>query len=282
MTQSSPEQSLSHFLEIIDRLRDPNGGCPWDVKQTFQSLKPLIIEEAYEVADAVDSNEQSIGEELGDILSLIALFAHIGKGKNLFSFSSILDGISDKLVRRHPHVFGDVKVSGSEEVLQNWEQIKQQERASQSKTETKGLFDGLPKSLPALLKAHQIGERSARVGFDWASSEGVAEKVKEELGEFFYELSPAQNGSNQSQPSVDQKKVFEEFGDLLFTLAQYSRHLGFNAEEALLAANAKFLRRFSTLERLANERFGSKPLLELGKNTLEQLWNEAKALTPII
>ncbi len=278
MTHAEHEQSLTRFLAIIAKLRDPQGGCPWDLKQTFASLKPLIIEEAYEVADAVESGDAAVKEELGDLLSLVALFSQIAAEKDLFSFGSVLDGISDKLVRRHPHVFGEAKVSGTDEVLKNWEQIKQEERAA-SATPEKGLLDGLPRSLPALQKAHQIGERCKRVGFDWGTRDGVAEKVREELGEFLHELSPLQPSQTSPDAAVDQEKVFEEFGDLLFTLAQYSRHLGFNAEEALAAANGKFMRRFAYLEGLARAEHGSKPLGDLGPETLEGLWQRAKAAT---
>jgi MazG family protein len=181
-------------------------------------------------------------------------------------------------VRRHPHVFGETKVSGTDEVLKNWEQIKQEERAA-SATPEKGLLDGLPRSLPALQKSHQIGERCKRVGFDWGTRDGVAEKVREELGEFLHELSPLQPSQTSTEAAVDQEKVFEEFGDLLFTLAQYSRHLGFNAEEALAAANDKFMKRFAYLEGLARAEHSSKHLSELGAQTLEGLWQRAKAAT---
>ena len=278
MTHADAQTSLARFLDIIAKLRDPQKGCPWDLKQTFESLKPLLIEEAYEVGDAVESGEAAIREELGDLLSLVALFAQIGTERSSFSFASILDGISDKLVRRHPHVFGEQRVSGTEEVLKNWEEIKRQERAQSDKAE-KGLLDGLPRSLPALQKAHEIGERCARIGFDWGSREGVAEKVQEELGEFLHELDPSRNGQNEPGIAQDNAKIFEEFGDLLFTLAQYSRHLGFNAEEALRAANNKFLMRFKHLETSAKKNFGHKAISELGPETLEQLWQEAKTAT---
>jgi ATP diphosphatase len=275
MTHPTPEQALTRFLEIIAKLRDPQGGCPWDIKQTFQSLKPLIIEEAYEVADAVDSGEAAVKEELGDLLSLIALFSQIATEQDTFSFGSVVDGISDKLVRRHPHVFGDTKVSGTEEVLKNWEQIKQEERA-QSAAPEKGLLDGLPRSLPALQKSHQIGERCARIGFDWGTKDAVADKVREELGEFLHELSPTTPGPGPSEGAIDPDRVFEEFGDLLFTLAQYSRHLGFSAEEALVAANNKFMKRFKQLEGFAKADHGSKSLGDLGQEVLERLWQRVK------
>lgn len=278
MAHANSSDSLSRFLEIIAKLRDPNGGCPWDLKQTFESLKPLVIEEAYEVSDGVEKGPEAIKEELGDLMSLIALFAQIASERSLFSFAQILDGISDKLVRRHPHVFGDTKVSGTEEVLKNWEEIKKNEKKSEG-APTKGLLDGLPRSLPALLKAHEIGERCARVGFDWSGKQGVADKVREELGEFLHETTIEGITGDTKEPM--NPKVFEEFGDLLFTLAQYSRHLGFNSEEALRAANEKFLGRFRALERLANERYQGTPLSELGSTTLEALWQEVKlALRP--
>jgi len=278
MTNTDTHASLTRFLDIIAKLRDPQGGCPWDLKQTFESLKPLLIEEAYEVGDAIESGEAAIREELGDLLSLVALFGQIGSERSSFSFASILDGISDKLVRRHPHVFGDERVSGTQEVLKNWEEIKQQERAQSGKPD-KGLLDGLPRSLPSLQKAHEIGERCSRIGFDWGSREGVAEKIQEELGEFLDELDPNRSERNEQKIAHDEKKIFEEFGDLLFTLAQYGRHLGFNAEEALRAANNKFLIRFKHLENSAKNKFADKAISELGPEALEQLWNQAKAAT---
>ena len=272
MNNESTTDALTRFLEIMAALRNPNGGCPWDLKQTFESLKPLVIEEAYEVADAVEKSPAAVCEELGDLVSLIGLFAQIANEKSLFSFNSVLDGISNKLVRRHPHVFGETKVSGTEEVLRNWEQIKQQERKESADSTAKGLLDGIPRSLPALLKAHQIGARCARVGFDWGSQEGVADKVREELGEFLQEALPATATDSTSSNS----KAFEEFGDLLFTLAQYARHMGFNAEEALSQANTKFISRFRELERIAKERFGERALADLSSDQLEELWDAAK------
>jgi len=273
MTQATPTDALTRFLEIMAALRNPNGGCPWDLKQTFETLKPLVIEEAYEVADAVEAGPQAVCEELGDLVSLIGLFSQIASEQSLFSFSSVLGGISDKLVRRHPHVFGETKVSGTDEVLKNWEQIKQEERKATAEETPKGLLDGVPRSLPALLKAHQIGSRCARVGFDWGSSDGVTDKIREELGEFLHE---AQGGVSTEATQTQSDKAFEEFGDLLFTLAQYARHMGFNPEEALQQANSKFIARFRQVERLARERTGDKPLSELSPDQLEELWRLAK------
>lgn len=276
MTTNCAEASLSRFLKIISKLRDPNGGCPWDLKQTFETLKPQLVEEAYEVSDAVEASEAAVCEELGDLLSVVALFAQIASEKGTFSFSTILEGISDKLVRRHPHVFGETKVSGTEEVLKNWEQIKQEERA-QKGTPEKGLLDGLPRSLPALQKAHQIGERCVRVGFEWSTAADIAGKVNEELQEFLVEVAP--HDKAESQDPAAQERVIEEFGDLLFTLAQYSRKLGFNAETALAAANEKFMKRFKHLEGLAKTEYPQIPLDEIGQETLEKLWVRAKVAT---
>jgi MazG family protein len=273
---SKAAEALTAFLDVITQLRNPNGGCPWDLKQTFESLRSCLVEESYEISDAVDISDAAVCEELGDLMSIVALYARIAEEGNRFSFASILEGITEKLIRRHPHVFGDVKVSGEAEVLKNWEAIKQQERANQPKKET-GLLDGLPRSMPALMKCHEIGVRCARVGFDWTSTEGVAEKVREELTEFLNELPDPKNpGLNGLGKSFDKELVFEEFGDLLFTLAQESRHLGFNAEEALAAANAKFMKRFKILEQITTEEDPDKPLTTLTMEQLEALWQKAK------
>jgi ATP diphosphatase len=277
-----PQSSLERFLEIISKLREPEKGCPWDLKQTFSSLAPLLIEEAYEVSDATEKDHQAIKEELGDMLSLIGLFAQVATEQRLFDFNAVLDTISEKLVRRHPHVFGETKVADTAEVLKNWEAIKQQERNSQTSS-SKGLLDNLPRALPSLLKAQQIGERCSRVGFDWTSSSAVADKVFEEVREFIDTTQTSQHSEPTSEredhpaqpPSAH---TIEEFGDLLFSLAQYSRHLGFNPEQALQAANSKFIKRFQALESLASQQMPGKPIAELGADTLEKLWNEAKAI----
>ena len=275
-SNSKAAEALTKFLDVIAQLRNPTGGCPWDLKQTFESLRSCLVEESYEISDAVEVSDAAVCEELGDLMSIVALYARIAEEGNRFSFASILEGITEKLIRRHPHVFGDVKVSGEAEVLKNWEAIKQQERANQPKKD-KGLLDGLPRSMPALMKCHEIGVRCARVGFDWASTEGVADKVREELAEFLDELPDQNNPAvNQAGKSFDKELVFEEFGDLLFTLAQESRHLGFNAEEALAAANAKFMKRFKMLEQIATEENPDKPLNTLTMQQLEDLWQKAK------
>jgi MazG family protein len=269
-------EALTHLLAVVAKLRDPNGGCPWDLKQTFASLAPLLLDEGYEVADAVTEGDAELCEELGDLLSIIALFSQIATEQKRFSFASIAQGIADKLIRRHPHVFGDVKVSSTEEVLKNWEAIKEQERQDAGK-ERKGLLDRLPRSMPALHRSHVIGERCATVGFDWHSTDGVAEKVREELNEFLDELpSEATSGAQSTLRQDTSERAFEEFGDLLFSLAQYGRHLGFSAEAALAAANAKFIKRFKRIEELAQHDLGQRSLHGLKQETLEELWLRAK------
>jgi ATP diphosphatase len=277
-TSSHPAaaDALIKFLDVIARLRDPQGGCPWDLKQTFESLRSCLIEEAYEISDAVEVSDASVREELGDLLSIVALYSRIAEEQKRFSFASVLEGITEKLIRRHPHVFGNLKVSGEEEVLKNWEAIKQKERAGEPEKQ-KGLLDGLPRSMPALMKCHEIGVRCARVGFDWTSPEGVADKVREELAEFLQELPSTPDPKvNQEGRPFNKELVYEEFGDLLFTLAQESRHLGFNAEEALAAANAKFLGRFKALERIAKDEYPGVDLNTLSAAELETLWQRAK------
>ena len=168
-THEQAAKALVEFLEVMEKLRDPKSGCPWDLKQTFESLPRHVVEEAYEIGDAVHEGAPKVCEELGDLLSLIGLFSQIARESGQFSFETVARGITDKLIRRHPHVFGDVQVSGTQEVLENWESIKLKERAAEPGEIKKGLLDGLPRAMPGLLRAHEIGERCARVGFDWRS-----------------------------------------------------------------------------------------------------------------
>ena len=163
---SNETSEFSRFTEIIRRLRNPNGGCPWDIEQTFTSLAPQIVEEAYEVAEAAKEGSPSLPEELGDLLSVIGLYAQIGDDTKTFSYVDILKAINEKLIRRHPHVFGDRSVSGTNEVLKNWEAIKQEEKAKKGGAKKEGLLSGIPRSMPALLKAHRIGEKCSRINFD--------------------------------------------------------------------------------------------------------------------
>ena len=275
--QDKAAAALVEFLKVMEKLRDPHGGCPWDLKQTFDSLRSHLIEEAYEIGDAVGEGPSKVCEELGDLLSLVGLYCQIARENSQFSFETVLQGITDKLIRRHPHVFGDTKVSGEKEVLENWEAIKLREKAAAGPEKKKGLLDGLPRSMPSLLRAHEIGERCARVGFDWDSAAAVAEKVREELSEFLAEVDACSKNNRSDHES--RAKIEEEFGDLLFSLAQHSRHLGCNAEESLAAANAKFLKRFKALEAFAQIDFPHKALQELSADELQALWIRSKTAT---
>lgn len=280
------DTALSGLVAVVRALRDPTRGCPWDLKQSFATLKPLVLDEAYEVADAVDRGDAELAEELGDLVGLIALCAQIGSEQGRFSLVSIVQGVADKLVRRHPHVFGTTTVSGTDEVLRNWEQIKAQERKS-ARQEAAGLLGKIPRSMPALQRAQLYGERCATVGFDWDSPSDVALKVHEELRELLAEI-PAQpdtetaptttsaTHAEKPAPPTPTAHSIAEFGDLLFALVQYGRHLGINAEAALTTASDTFNKRFTLLEQLARARFGDLPLRELTHAQREALWDEAK------
>lgn len=251
---------FEELITIVAQLRNPNGGCPWDLKQTHQSLKPYLIEESYEVLDAIDSFENTkteLPKELGDVLLQVALHSQIAKDNKHFTIDDVVASLTKKLVSRHPHVFGDQKANNAQEAVNTWEKMKAKEKDS-----SQSMLDGVPKSLPALLKSHRLGEKVARVKFDWESSAEVRDKVNEELKEFLAE-SP---GSN-----VNADKVEEELGDLLFTLAQLSRKLGFSAEDVLQRANAKFIRRFMAIESKAGAKISS-----LSREELEKLWAEVK------
>jgi tetrapyrrole methylase family protein/MazG family protein len=256
-TESSLSDAFLKLVNIVHRLRAP-GGCPWDRKQTPESLKQYIIEEAYEVVDAIDSKKaESIVEELGDLLLQVVLQAEIADEKNAFSIEEVIEGLSRKLVHRHPHVFGKARVNGADEVISNWEKIKGEEKAG------RGLFDGLPKHLPSLQVSGRMGEKAARVGFDWPSVEGVREKVDEELREL-----------DEAIGSGDKNAVRHEVGDLLFAVAQWSRHLGVEPEEALRSSCNRFRERFEAMEDLAREQ--SIDIEKTDIDGLERLWQRAK------
>jgi len=251
--------SLHELVRIVAKLRDPNGGCPWDLEQTHDSLTPYVIEEAYEVVDAVKLDRPKLKDELGDLLLQVVLHAQIASEEKTFSLEDVIQGISKKLVYRHPHVFGEKKVAGTKEVLENWEQLKQKELPKD-----KSILDGVPRSMPALLRAQRLGDKAARVGFDWKSADDVLPKVAEELKEIA-EASPS-----------DSKAQDEEFGDLLFVLVQWARKSNKNAEEILSAANDKFTRRFKEMERSIFTHHGEKRLNELSLEQLEELWVKSK------
>jgi len=256
-------ESLDRLVAIMDRLRDPEG-CPWDREQTMSSLAGYLLEEAYEVIDAIAADDgDRLREELGDLLLQIVFIARIARERAWFDLDGVADAISEKMIRRHPHVFGERKVSGSSEVKRNWEDIKREERGPESPGST---LDGVPRSLPALLKAFRMTEKAAAAGFDWRQPHDVMEKLHEEVAELEAELDDLAEGE------IDRAR--DEIGDVLFVLANVSRHLGIEPETALQRTNAKFMRRFQAMEAAAQARGTSFRELSLAEQ--DALWDDAK------
>lgn len=266
MTEPADSRSPDAFADlvrVVARLREP-GGCPWDREQTHESLSPYVIEEAHEVAEAIASGDPArLAEELGDLLLQVMLHARVAEEAGRFDVHEVARGLSEKLIRRHPHVFGDAVADTAAEVTQRWERIKQAEK--REKGETAGVLDGVPKALPALLKAQRLTEKAGKFGFDWPDAEAVLEKLREELGELEADVRAARLDSAR-----------EEFGDVLFVLANMARHLGIDAEASLQAANSKFARRFAHVEARLRER-GLSPA-EAGLPEMDAYWEEAKRL----
>ncbi|MGD1147237.1 MAG: nucleoside triphosphate pyrophosphohydrolase [Thermoanaerobaculaceae bacterium] len=259
MSQDRPFDALS---ELSARLRSRDG-CPWDREQTFESLKTYIIEEAYEVVDALSSGDSTmLAAELGDLLFQIVFVAQIASEQMLFDIDGVCRGIHAKMVRRHPHVFGDVEVSGSSDVVRNWESIKAGER------QEKGALAGVPRQLPALLKALRITEKAAALGFDWEQANDVLAKLDEEVTELKVELEAAPT-------SGEPEGVREELGDVLFVMANLARRLGVDPEAALQGANEKFARRFRAMEEQARAREVALGSLSLAEK--DALWENAKS-----
>jgi XTP/dITP diphosphohydrolase len=248
--------SFLRLLKIMDELREQ---CPWDKKQTIESIRHLTIEETFELSDAILKKDmQEIRKELGDILLHIVFYARIASETNTFDIKDVIDSLCEKLIFRHPHIYGDVKAETDEQVKQNWEQLKQKE-----KNGNKSVLSGVPNSMPALLKAYRIQEKARAVGFDWEKPEQVFEKVKEELGEFEKEVS-----------TKNQANAEKEFGDILFSLINYARFLNINPEDALEHTNQKFIQRFSHMEKRVKEQ--GKQIAECKLDELDQYWDEAK------
>ena len=249
-------KAFDRLLTIMDELREQ---CPWDKKQTMQTLRHLTIEETYELGDAIlDNDLQEIKGELGDLLLHIVFYAKIGSETNDFDIADVTNTICDKLINRHPHIYSDVKVKNEEEVKQNWENLKLKEGK-------KSVLQGVPKSLPALVKANRIQDKVAGVGFDWEQPNQVWEKVEEELKEFKEEVA---NGN--------QEAIESEFGDVLFSMINYARFLKINPENALEKTNKKFSRRFQYLEQKAKEL--NKPLKDMTLAEMDVFWEQAKQL----
>lgn len=260
-----PDGGLPRLLEIMARLRDPERGCPWDIEQTYETIAPYTIEEAYEVADAIEKGDMADLEgELGDLLLQVVYFTQMGSEDGYFTFDSVTKAIADKMIHRHPHVFGDESrdKSAAQQTL-DWEKIKAAERAAKGQQEAKTL-DGIALNLPALTRAVKIQKRAARVGFDWPSTDEVVDKIAEEAAELV-----------EARDTLPHDRQVEEFGDLMFVMANMARHLKIDPEEALRLANAKFTRRFNAVEQRLAER-GKVPA-ESDLTEMDALWNDVKA-----
>jgi tetrapyrrole methylase family protein/MazG family protein len=269
--QPSPGDWFEKLVAIQKRLREP-GGCPWDIEQTHQTLRTYLIEEAYEVLDAIDSGEDAkFVEELGDLLLQVTFHSQIASETNRFDISDVVQSIHDKMIRRHPHVFGDVQAKDSAEVLHNWNKIKAQEKlekegaAATGEPQRVSALDGVPKSIPATLEGLQLTKKAARSGFDWANAAGVFAKVREEATELEHTL---EHGT-----AVEAE---EELGDLLFAVVNLARFLHIDPEIALKRANGKFVRRFHEMERVAATR--GRKFEDVPRPEKESLWNSAKEL----
>lgn len=258
----NPNAGIERLLEIMRRLRDPESGCPWDIAQSFDTIAPYTIEEAYEVADAIERAAWSEMEaELGDLLLQTVYHTQMGEEAGHFSFQSVVRTISDKMVARHPHVFGDEsRDKSADQQTVDWETIKASERADKAQT---GALDGVAVGLPALLRAHKLQNRAARVGFDWTDTRDVLGKIAEEAAELV-----------EARDTQTPERVAEEFGDLLFVMANLGRHLGVDPEASLRATNAKFIRRFEAIEAKLAARGKTPETSNLPE--MDALWDEAK------
>jgi MazG family protein len=263
MNEANAVTPIQRLLEVMARLRGP-GGCPWDREQTLQSLKPYCIEEAYEVLDAIDGGDPAKHcDELGDLLLQVVFQSQLRLEEGAFTFDDVATAIANKLVRRHPHVFGDVAVSGSDEVLRNWDEIKKKEKGAAGASSPSVLSD-LPKALPALARAQEIQKRAARVGFDWPDPLPVLDKIEEEIRELRAALAAG-----------DAAGIHEETGDLLFSVVNLARKLKVHSEEALHSTTGKFVRRFLEVERAAAAEGRDLKTCTLAE--LDRYWNDAKA-----
>jgi nucleoside triphosphate diphosphatase len=271
---TSAQAAIDRLLLIMDTLRDP-GGCPWDREQSLRSLTPYLLEEAHEVIEAIEAGDaQHHKEELGDLLFQVVFQARIAREEGKFDFAQVCDNISDKLTRRHPHVFGDVSVSGSKEVVKNWERIKADERKAKGET-PRSAIGGVPNALPALVRAERVTEKAAAVGFDWPDLQGVLAKVREELGELEQAIAAKARSGPGSAPAHDlHGRVEHELGDLLFALANLGRFIKVHPEEALRGTVRRFEGRFHHIEERLREQ-GRTPR-EATLQEMDGYWDEAK------
>ena len=264
----SAAAALAQAIAIMARLRAPDG-CPWDREQTFDSIKRHTLEETYEVFDAIERRAwPDLKDELGDLLLQVLFYAQMASEAGYFTLQDVASNLNAKLIRRHPHIFGDVVASDSADVLRNWEQIKQSEKkaAASPQSPQPSMLDDIPRTMPAVLEAAKLGSRAAKVGFDWPDANGLFDKLHEEIGELKAELTPP--SGSQSIPAIE-----AEFGDILFTAVNLARHLKVDPESALRATNAKFRRRFAAMESAAGSRDA---LAASTPYELDLLWNQAK------
>jgi len=257
------DERLNAFKRLLDIMDDLRSQCPWDKKQTFESLRHLTIEETYELSDAIlEGDKEEIRKEVGDLMLHLVFYAKIGSETNDFDITEVLNGICEKLINRHPHIYSDVKVADEEEVKANWERIKLKEKGG--KNEVRSVLEGVPASLPSLVKASRIQDKARGVGFDWERKEQVWEKVEEEIKEFKHEVD---TGSS---------KIEAEFGDVLFSLVNYARFLKINPDDALEKTNKKFIKRFQYLE--SESKKAGKDLADMTLDEMDVYWNKAKEL----
>ena len=258
------EEKLKAFDRLLTIMNELRENCPWDKKQTFESLRHLTIEETYELSDSIlEGDLQEVKKELGDLMLHNVFYARIGEERNAFNVADVLHAICDKLVERHPHVYGDVEATDEKTVKENWEKIK-------LRTGNKSVLEGVPKSLPALVKAIRVQDKARGVGFDWEKKEQVWEKVEEEMGEFKKEFN------TESNEAINKEKAMAEFGDLLFSLVNYARFINIDPEEALERTNKKFIKRFQYLE-IESAKDGKK-MGEMTLAEMDEYWNKAKSL----
>ncbi|MCR9134531.1 MAG: nucleoside triphosphate pyrophosphohydrolase [Alphaproteobacteria bacterium] len=266
-----PSKEISRLIEIMAALRDPQSGCPWDVKQDFQSIKPYTIEEAYEVADAIERGDlDDLKDELGDLLLQVVFHARMAEESGDFTFGDVVQAITQKMIRRHPHVFADSSSDTPEGVKIQWDEIKAAEKADRAARRGQsadagkdGLLDDVPRALPALTEAIKLQQRAARVGFDWSEAEPVLNKIEEEIREL-----------RDALKDTDQSKVQDEFGDVLFAIVNLGRHINADPEMALRGTNAKFRKRFSHVEQSIGT--AGEDLQSVSLERMEDLWSEAK------
>jgi len=260
MNKQQDGESISKLIEIMARLRNPRGGCPWDLEQDFATIAPYTIEEAYEVADCIERGDlEALPDELGDLLLQVVFHAQIGADRSLFDFDDVVACICEKMVRRHPHVFGQGRANTSDEVAASWEEIKRREKPPAG-----SLLDGIALGLPALTRAHKLGKRAGTVGFDWPDRAAVRAKLDEEVAEL-----------DAAVAAGETREIEAEIGDLLFTVVNLCRHLGIDAEGALRHANHRFARRFARVEAEVAGRGGD--WRSFSPEALDALWVQAKA-----